>query len=99
MIKTTITNSTFTSSSIVCNDEQTHIDVQYHRLHIHMICIIVIWWNIHTKLVEMYIRALKRQTHKPASFVDTSHKAGDGDDDSGGGDDNDGQKSSNLPSF
>ena len=56
-----------------------------------MICIIVIWWNVHTKLVEMYIRALKRQTHKPASFVDTSHKAGDGDDD------NDGQKSSNLP--
>jgi len=30
------------------------------------------------------------QTHKPASFVD---------DDSGDGDDNDGQKSSNLPSF
>ena len=64
-----------------------------------MICIIVIWWNIHTKLVEMYIRALKRQTHKPASFVDTSDKAGDGDDDSGDSDDNDGQKSSNLPSF
>ena len=61
-----------------------------------MICIIVIWWNSQTKLVEIFFRALKRQTHKSASFVDTSHKAGDGDDDSG---DNDGQKSSNLPSI
>ena len=48
-------------------------------------------FSISVKLGKMYIRVLKRQTHKPASFVDTSHKAGDGDDD------NDGQKSSNLP--
>ena len=47
----------------------------------------------------MYIRFLKRQTREPTSFVDISHKAGDGDDDSGDGDDNDGQKSSILPSF
>ena len=92
MIKTTITNSTFTSSSIVCNDEQKHIGVQYHRLHIHMICIIVqTCGNVHS--------CSERQTHESTSFVDISDKAGDGDDDSGDGYDNDGQKSSNLPSF
>ena len=47
----------------------------------------------------MYIRFLKRQTREPTSFVDISDKAGDGDDDSGDGYGNDGQNSSNLPSF